>query len=42
MLIGNSQVAIQAIEKYDNIVVFHHIRPDGDCLGSQIRFSGIN
>ncbi|WP_322900862.1 bifunctional oligoribonuclease/PAP phosphatase NrnA [Mycoplasmopsis felis] len=35
MLIGNSQVAIQAIEKYDNIVVFHHIRPDGDCLGSQ-------
>ncbi|WP_412031530.1 DHH family phosphoesterase [Metamycoplasma buccale] len=23
------------IEKYKNIVIFHHIRPDGDCLGSQ-------
>ncbi|QJG66489.1 bifunctional oligoribonuclease/PAP phosphatase NrnA [Mycoplasma phocoeninasale] len=23
------------IKKYKNIVVFHHIRPDGDCLGSQ-------
>ncbi|MFV8468189.1 DHH family phosphoesterase [Mycoplasma sp. VS292A] len=35
MIIGNSKVAIDAIEKYDNIVIFHHIRPDGDCLGSQ-------
>ncbi|WP_426461022.1 DHH family phosphoesterase [Mycoplasma hafezii] len=35
MKIGNSQVAIDAIEKYDSIVIFHHIRPDGDCLGSQ-------
>ncbi|MEA4191024.1 bifunctional oligoribonuclease/PAP phosphatase NrnA [Mycoplasma sp. 2248] len=35
MVIGNSKVAIDAIEKYDNIVIFHHIRPDGDCLGSQ-------
>ncbi|QNM93481.1 bifunctional oligoribonuclease/PAP phosphatase NrnA [Mycoplasma sp. Pen4] len=35
MLIGNSRVAIDAIEKYDNIVIFHHIRPDGDCMGSQ-------
>ncbi|WP_117275085.1 DHH family phosphoesterase [Mycoplasmopsis edwardii] len=35
MQIGNSKVAIEAIEKYDNIIIFHHIRPDGDCLGSQ-------
>lgn len=35
MIIGNAQVAIDAIKKYDNIVIFHHIRPDGDCLGSQ-------
>ncbi|OAB48678.1 DHH family phosphoesterase [Mycoplasmopsis gallinarum] len=35
MKIGSSQVAIDAIKKYDNIVIFHHIRPDGDCLGSQ-------
>ncbi|WP_406614400.1 bifunctional oligoribonuclease/PAP phosphatase NrnA [Mycoplasma corogypsi] len=35
MKIGNSKVAIDAIEKYDSIIVFHHIRPDGDCLGSQ-------
>ncbi|TDV23068.1 phosphoesterase RecJ-like protein [Mycoplasmopsis mustelae] len=35
MLIGNSKVAIDAIEKYHNIIIFHHIRPDGDCLGSQ-------
>ncbi|EIE40491.1 nrnA-like DHH family phosphoesterase [Mycoplasmopsis canis UF31] len=35
MKIGNSKVAIDAIEKYENIIIFHHIRPDGDCLGSQ-------
>ncbi|WP_027121371.1 DHH family phosphoesterase [Mycoplasma leonicaptivi] len=35
MIIGNSKVAIDAIKKYKNIVIFHHIRPDGDCLGSQ-------
>ncbi|KKB26777.1 DHH family protein phosphoesterase [Mycoplasmopsis meleagridis] len=35
MKIGSTKVAIDAIEKYDNIVIFHHIRPDGDCLGSQ-------
>ncbi|MBW0595847.1 bifunctional oligoribonuclease/PAP phosphatase NrnA [Mycoplasma anatis] len=35
MIIGNSKVAIEAIEQYDSIVIFHHIRPDGDCLGSQ-------
>jgi len=23
------------IKQYDNIVIYHHIRPDGDCLGSQ-------
>lgn len=35
MQIGNSKIAIDAIEKYDNIIIFHHIRPDGDCLGCQ-------
>ncbi|WP_435128426.1 DHH family phosphoesterase [Mycoplasma sp. 6243] len=35
MKIGNSKVAIDAINKYENIIIFHHIRPDGDCLGSQ-------
>ncbi|QDY88251.1 DHH family phosphoesterase [Mycoplasma anserisalpingitidis] len=35
MIIGNSKVAIDAIKKYDSIIIFHHIRPDGDCLGSQ-------
>ncbi|MGL5308520.1 MAG: DHH family phosphoesterase, partial [Metamycoplasmataceae bacterium] len=23
------------ILKYKSIVIFHHINPDGDCLGSQ-------
>lgn len=35
MKIGNSKVALEAIKKYKNIIIFHHIRPDGDCLGSQ-------
>ncbi|WAM04038.1 bifunctional oligoribonuclease/PAP phosphatase NrnA [Mycoplasmopsis cynos] len=35
MQIGDSKVAIDAIQKYQNIIIFHHIRPDGDCLGSQ-------
>ncbi|WP_029608408.1 DHH family phosphoesterase [Mycoplasma simbae] len=35
MKIGSTQVAIDAIKKYKNIVIFHHTRPDGDCLGSQ-------
>lgn len=35
MKIGNPSVAINAIEKYENIIIFHHIRPDGDCLGCQ-------
>ena len=25
----------EKIKKYQNIIIFHHIRPDGDCLGSQ-------
>ncbi|VEU79065.1 Bifunctional oligoribonuclease and PAP phosphatase nrnA [Metamycoplasma arthritidis] len=29
------KTALEAIEKHDNIFIFHHIRPDGDCLGSQ-------
>ncbi|AHH45023.1 DHH family phosphoesterase [Mesomycoplasma bovoculi] len=36
MLVGSSQIAIDLIEKYSRIVIFHHIRPDGDCLGSQL------
>lgn len=35
MKIGTPKVIKNAIEKYDNIFIFHHIRPDGDCLGSQ-------
>ncbi|OYD26747.1 phosphoesterase RecJ-like protein [Mycoplasma testudineum] len=34
-IIGNSKIIFEAIKKHDNIVVFHHTRPDGDCLGSQ-------
>ncbi|MDW2911965.1 hypothetical protein [Mesomycoplasma ovipneumoniae] len=30
---------IKNIEKHDNIFVFHHIRPDGDCLGAQQGFA---
>lgn len=29
------EIAKKAIEAHDNIFIFHHIRPDGDCLGSQ-------
>lgn len=35
MLIGSLKQAAKLIKKYDKIVIFHHIRPDGDCLGSQ-------
>ncbi|UUM19283.1 bifunctional oligoribonuclease/PAP phosphatase NrnA [Mycoplasma sp. 1018B] len=35
MHIGSWQEITEKIEKYDSIVIFHHIRPDGDCLGSQ-------
>ncbi|TDO19875.1 phosphoesterase RecJ-like protein [Mycoplasma testudineum] len=35
MLIGTQKEILDAISKHDNIVIFHHIRPDGDCLGSQ-------
>ncbi|AKJ20558.1 bifunctional oligoribonuclease/PAP phosphatase NrnA [Mycoplasmopsis synoviae] len=35
MKINSSKIAREAIEKYQNIIIFHHIRPDGDCLGSQ-------
>ncbi|WP_025755429.1 DHH family phosphoesterase [Mycoplasmopsis cricetuli] len=35
MIIGNLQIVKTAIEKYNSIIIFHHIRPDGDCLGSQ-------
>ena len=27
---------IAKIEKYDSIVIFGHLNPDGDCYGSQI------
>lgn len=26
---------IKEIKQHDSIVIFHHVRPDGDCLGSQ-------
>ncbi|BAP39469.1 DHH family phosphoesterase [Metamycoplasma canadense] len=29
------EIAKKAIEAHENIFIFHHIRPDGDCLGSQ-------
>ncbi|TPR54278.1 DHH family phosphoesterase [Metamycoplasma neophronis] len=29
------EIAKKAIEEHENIFIFHHIRPDGDCLGSQ-------
>ncbi|QBF34993.1 bifunctional oligoribonuclease/PAP phosphatase NrnA [Mycoplasmopsis phocirhinis] len=32
---GSWEIAAQKLEQYDSIVIFHHIRPDGDCLGSQ-------
>ncbi|MDC4183248.1 DHH family phosphoesterase [Mycoplasma bradburyae] len=35
MIKGNIEQAVKIIEKYEHIVIFHHIRPDGDCLGSQ-------
>lgn len=35
MVIGNEILATEAIKRYDSIVIFHHVRPDGDCLGSQ-------
>ncbi|WP_426461021.1 DHH family phosphoesterase [Mycoplasma hafezii] len=35
MQIGNLELVTKELEKYDSIVIFHHIRPDGDCLGSQ-------
>ncbi|VEU76719.1 DHH family phosphoesterase [Mycoplasmopsis columbina] len=35
MQIGTFQEITKKLEKYDSIVIFHHIRPDGDCLGSQ-------
>ncbi|YAF50705.1 DHH family phosphoesterase [Mycoplasmopsis synoviae] len=35
MKIGSTKIALEAIEKYQNIIILHHIRPDGDCLGSQ-------
>lgn len=28
------------INKYDDIVIYHHIRPDGDCIGAQFGLSG--
>ncbi len=33
MKIGSTKIALEAIEKYQNIIILHHIRPDGDCLG---------
>ena len=27
---------IELIEKYDSIVIFGHVNPDGDCYGAQV------
>ena len=27
---------IEQIEKYDSIVIFGHVNPDGDCYGAQV------
>lgn len=27
---------LKLIEKHESIVIFHHIRPDGDCIGAQV------
>ncbi|MBN3534902.1 DHH family phosphoesterase [Mycoplasma procyoni] len=35
MEIGNIESIVKEIKNHDQIVIFHHIRPDGDCLGSQ-------
>lgn len=35
MKIGNLELVTKELYKYDSIIIFHHIRPDGDCLGSQ-------
>lgn len=35
MQIGSLELVTKELLKYDSIVIFHHIRPDGDCLGSQ-------
>ncbi|QSF13891.1 bifunctional oligoribonuclease/PAP phosphatase NrnA [Mycoplasma sp. Mirounga ES2805-ORL] len=35
MKIGTYKDALKAIEEADNIIIYHHKRPDGDCLGSQ-------
>lgn len=35
MVVNNSKIAFDKLRDYDKIVIFHHIRPDGDCLGSQ-------
>ncbi|WP_027121372.1 DHH family phosphoesterase [Mycoplasma leonicaptivi] len=35
MVIGNLELVTKEIYKHNSIVIFHHIRPDGDCLGSQ-------
>ena len=29
---------IEQITKHRNVAVFSHVRPDGDCLGSQVAF----
>lgn len=35
MHVGSWHEITKIIEKHDSIIIFHHIRPDGDCLGSQ-------
>ncbi|WP_025755430.1 DHH family phosphoesterase [Mycoplasmopsis cricetuli] len=35
MQIGSLKLVTTKLLEYNSIVIFHHIRPDGDCLGSQ-------
>lgn len=32
---------VDMIEKFDKIIIHHHVRPDGDCLGSQFGLKAI-
>lgn len=41
MIIGSYKIALKAIKKHKNIIIFHHTRPDGDCLGSQFGLANL-
>ncbi|SYV93001.1 Bifunctional oligoribonuclease and PAP phosphatase nrnA, partial [Mycoplasmopsis synoviae] len=35
MVINSHKLAVEKIKQHNSIVIFHHVIPDGDCLGSQ-------